>query len=392
MAEISRDEAKAFFENFTKDWFSSFKFKATAHSFLFYPAPAAVWMLRIFYPVVLFAPHLISFFGTYSDDLSTNKLLYFFVTVISLIIFFMMVRFLKLNEIEIETSRREIKIKPVGPFSKFFHQTFFIRFDDVKEINHSKTTTKSATTIHINLITIEGKKHECFTVSNWNVAARIEASVFALIFGKADYIEDINDPLIVIDRKLNEMLNEKEAETSYLPMVMLLLTLLILIGGVFIYFVMGGDKSFIAEIDSLYAIKLKYWFISIFVFSIPLFVASRTSYQKRNKKSFKTFFVLGSIAAIGIYLAASGIVSWTNIHCDGSIPEKRYATVLEAYYSPRSGSSQGNFVVKLAIDGVDKHIFVNHHNKDFQRNLKETIEINVHEGYFRKRWIEVTQN
>ncbi|MBS4061203.1 MAG: hypothetical protein KG029_12465, partial [Bacteroidetes bacterium] len=150
-------------------------------------------------------------------------------------------------------------------------------------------------------------------------------------------------------------------------------------------------KSFIAEIDSLYAIKLKYWFISIFVFSIPLFVASRTSYQKRNKKCFKTFFVLGSMAAIGIYLAVSGVVSWMNIHCDGSIPEKRYATVLEAYYSPRSGSSQGNFVVKLAIYGVDKHIFVNHHNKDFQRNLKETIEINLHKGYFQKRWIEISR-
>jgi hypothetical protein len=75
---------------------------------------------------------------------------------------------------------------------------------------------------------------------NSSTSERIKP-VFALIFGKADYIENINDPLIFIDRKLNEMLNKKEAETSYLPMFMLLLTLLILIGGVFIYFVMGGE-------------------------------------------------------------------------------------------------------------------------------------------------------
>jgi hypothetical protein len=69
---------------------------------------------------------------------------------------------------------------------------------------------------------------------NSSTSERIKP-VFALIFGKADYIENINDPLIFIDRKLNEMLNKKEAETSYLPMVMLLLTLLLLVGGVFVF-------------------------------------------------------------------------------------------------------------------------------------------------------------
>ncbi len=389
MAEISREEAKAFFEDFTKDWFSAFKFKAAEHSFLFYPAPAILWMLRIFYPILLFTPHLISYQWSYNDDPFTNKLIYSFVTILSFFIFFMMIRFLKLNEIEINTSRKEIKFKAIGPFSKFIHEALIIRFDDVKEINHSKIITKNATAFHLNLITTEGRKHQLFTVSNWNEIVRIEASVFALIFGKVSYLEKSNDPLIIMNRKWNEMLHKSEAEASYMPMFMLVLTLLILIGGMFVYFGFGGSKSFISEIDSLRAIKLKYWFISFFVFSIPLIISTQTSYQRRNKKSFKTFTVLGSMAAIGIYLASSGIVTWSNMHCENSLPETKIATVIDAYYSPNSGTSLGNFVVKLEIDGVEKPVFVSHHSKDFQKSLKNTIEINVHQGYFQKRWVDI---
>lgn len=194
---------------------------------------------------------------------------------------------------------------------------------------------------------------------------------------------------MVIDKFNKEVKGVQDSETSYLPLILLLFTLLVIVVGFIIYLSLGKISSFCAQVDSLRPIVLKYTTICLAIYAIPLIFASRTPYQVRRKATVKIIVVYGLMAVLGFYLLCAGIISYLNVKLDKSLPAHRQATVEDAYYSSGSKNKSGYYVIVIQIDGSEDKLLVRHHDALVQRNLGKNVAISVFEGYFNKRWLRI---
>lgn len=182
---------------------------------------------------------------------------------------------------------------------------------------------------------------------------------------------------------------EKNGETSYLPLVLLLFTLFVLVAGFIVYLSLGKPADFCAPVDSLNPLIIKCCLICMTVYAVPLFFASRTPYQVRRKASMKIIVIYGIMAITGFYFLCAGTIRFCNMKMDASVPQQGTATVVDSYYHTGSRNSPGYYVIVLLLEGSTEQVSVRHNNIGVHRDLGKKVNISVCEGYFNKRWLRV---
>ena len=189
---------------------------------------------------------------------------------------------------------------------------------------------------------------------------------------------------------IEKMKNEKDGEESYLPMIVAGLAIIILITGFFTHFYVGDAHTRgIQLLDSLATVKAKWFGICMAIFSIPLFFASRTAYQKRTGRSLSTFIVLGLIAAAGLFLNINSGIELINYKKDKSTALQVMATIKDAGYTP---GKSGHFSMDLIPEGYTNFYTVRVSREIYAAKGKaQSITVNIHPGYFGGKWLSITE-
>jgi hypothetical protein len=389
VSEISKKEAVLLFEELSRNGLSSVTFTAEGTTLKFMPAASGRNMLKVFYLVALLLPHVVYFVWGFSENSLWNSVLYGVFVLLGILISLIFAVFLPLEEIVIDPVKGEIELIPKDAIGKYLKKTKYIRIADVSGIDRLDFKTKSGRETYIRLHTKKGSVHRLFALNSWENVTKIKAAFSALVFNKSVLYDDSSEPSVRIDKTLQKLKNEKDGETSYLPLVMLLLALLLLVVGFIIYLSLGKPTDFCAPIDGLTPVILKYSVVCFGFYAIPLFFASRTPYQRRRKASLKTFVVLGAMAVGGIYMLCSGIIRFCNVKLDASQPVIATAAVIDSYYHTGSRNSSGYYVIVVQPEGSTQQVSVKHNNIVVHRDLGKQVNVSVYEGYFKKRWLRV---
>ena len=190
------------------------------------------------------------------------------------------------------------------------------------------------------------------------------------------------------DEMIERMKNEKDGETSWMPLIMCITAVLSIITGGFIYF--PSSQSYSRgefQMESLLIEKIRYLTLCMAAYCIPLFFASRTPYQRRKKSSAKTFTVLALMALFGFFLITDGIVGYINIHKDTSPITPIDADVKYSGYSTGSSRSTGNFYIDI-VPAKQTDMYSVKISKELYDTYgrKKKVTLNMHSGYFGKKW------
>ncbi|MGB3948161.1 MAG: hypothetical protein WBM13_09255, partial [Bacteroidia bacterium] len=389
MKEISVKESITEFELFSKSTFSSIRFVWDSSQFKFLPSPIAINFLRVFYIVALFLPHFIYFIGSFTADDFWNLRIYIILIIVGISLSLLFALFLPIYQIVIDKLTKEVILTPKDAIGRYLQKKKYFKIEDIAEIDHIEIKSKSKTEVYLTLVPKKGKAERLFALSNWDNVTKIKAAFSALVFNKDIPYDDSNEPSVQFDEKIEQLKNEKDGETSYLPFITFLIALFALIVGFFIYFSLGKVANYCGQIESLQPVIFKYWGVCMGLFFIPLFFASQTSYQKRKKSSKKTFLVLGSIAMLGFYLLCFGFIYFFNVKLDKSSPIHGEATVLDAYYSYGSKSSSGKYVIIVQLEGSTDKIEIKHRDIELHKNLSQKIGVSIFQGYFNKKWLKI---
>jgi hypothetical protein len=196
-----------------------------------------------------------------------------------------------------------------------------------------------------------------------------------------------------LELHIKKVLSEEDGETSYIPLAVLVFTLLLLVAGFLIHFYTGNELSHgIIQLDSLSMIKLKIWGICMAVFAIPLAAASMTPYQRRKGRTGSVIIVLGLMAGAGFFLAVNSGVALANRLKDVSEPLISKAEVREAYYMPGSSRSTGDFFFLLLPEGMTETVSVKTSRELYMElGAKKEIAVYIHRGYFSARWLSMVR-
>lgn len=389
MTEISVKEAITEFEEFSKSILTSVKFAVNDTQFKFIPSSVAINFLKVYYLVALCLPHIIYFRGSFTANPTWNTILYIIFISGGILTSLLFAVFLTLNEIVIDKLTKEIILIPKDAIGRYLQKKKYFKIEEISEINHLEIKSKSKTEVYLTLVPKKGKTERLFAMSNFENVTKIKAAFSALVFNKNTPYDDSHEPSVQFDKKIEQLKNEKDSETSYLPFIVLLIALFSLIVGFFIYFALGKSSSYCAQIDSLQPVILKYWAICVGLFAVPLILASRTPYQIRRKASSKTIIVLGSIGMLGFYLLCFGIIYFLNVKLDKSTPAQSEATVVDAYYSFSSKSSSGKYIIMIQLEGSADKIEIKHSDIELHKNLTQKVKVSIFQGYFNKKWLRL---
>jgi hypothetical protein len=194
-----------------------------------------------------------------------------------------------------------------------------------------------------------------------------------------------------LELHIKKVLSEEDGETTYLPLAVLIFTLLLLVAGLLIHFYTGNELSHgIIQLDSLSLVKLKIWGICMGGFTIPLLAASLTPYQRRKGRTLSVIIVLGLMAGAGFFLSVNSGVNLANRLKDHSEPLISRAEVREAYYMPGSSRSTGDFFFLLLPEGMTETVSVKTSRELFvELGAKKEIALYIHRGYFSARWLSM---
>lgn len=383
MQQLTPKDAIFYFETFAKDWQSSVKFEVNGEKIKFSTAAAGRYLLGVFYLIALTIPYLLDYFY------SLPTVWYVVLIVSGLHFTFLLAYFMPIQDFIIDKQIKEIEIVPKDVIGRWIKSTIRIKLSDVAEVKHQKLVTRSKTTHYLTLIDKNGIKYRVMELGTWDNVEKTKAALTSLIFNETISFDDSQEPAVQFDKKMEELKQDEDAEASYLPLTMFVLTLLILIVGFFIYFSLGKTPHFTAEIEGLQPLIFKYWGICLLIYCIPIYLASRTPYQIRKKLSKRTFTVFTIMAMVGFYLSLFGLVTYFNTKLDKSRPVIKEANVVEKYTSVSKKGKLGKYTLVIQIEGVEEEIIVKHSDDLFHENVRSSLSVSVYEGYFQKKWLKV---
>lgn len=389
MKHISKAESIDVFEDFSNSSFSSIKFSHQGSVYRFSPSPSGLLLINGFNLALFITPHLIYYFGHFSTNNEFNSIAYIACILLCALLIRLLVLFVPSLEIIIDSITKEIQLTPKDFVGKYIKKTIQIKIDNIAEINEQRFKTKRGEDVYLTLHTKDKLSFRLFALSNWDNVTKLKTAFTVLLFDKEGSYDDSQEPSVKVDTMFEKLLQEKESETSFLPMYVLIGLLLLLVAGLVLYFGFGKMRSYCAQVDSLWLLILKSWSIVLLVCAAPIYFAATTDYQKKRKATRKVIIVFGIMAMLGAYLGCNGLVSYLNIKMDTSTPISKQATVVDSYYTMGSKNKRSYYTLVVQIDSIPDKISIEHRNPDFHNNLKSTVPVSLYKGHFNKRWLEV---
>lgn len=389
MKHISKTESIEAFDNFSKSGFSSIKFSQQGSAYKFTPSLSGLLLINGFNVALFITPHLIYYFGHFSINTVYNNIAYIACILVCALLIRLLVVFVPSYEIVIDCILKEVKITPKDFVGKIIKKTKQIKIDDIVEVNEVRIKSKTGEDVYITLLTKDKLSIRLFALSNWDNVSKLKAAFTVLLFGKDVSYDDSQEPSVKVDTMLEKLKQEKEGETSYLPMWVLIGLLVLLVAGLVLYFGFGKLSSYTAQVDSLWLLILQSWGITMLVCAVPIYFAATTDYQKKRKATRKIIIVFGIMAMLGAFMCCNGLISYLNIKMDTSQPTIKQATVVDSYYAMRSRNSRGYYTIVLKIDSIPHNISVEHHDPNLHSNLKSTLPVSIYKGYFNKSWLMI---
>ena len=384
---MTRQEAIVEFEEFSKGGFNTFKFYAEGSIYRFPPSRSAIFFLNGFYLISFIVPHLIYLFGHFSKNEIWNNGLYGAVILLSFLLIWLLSAMAPALEIIIDQASKEVEITSKDFISKIIKKKVNIKISEIKDINEVDISTKQGGETHLWLVTQDGSKHRLFTLSNYDNVTKFKAALSTLLFNKEIAYDDSKEPSVQIDKRLKKLLYDKDGETPYFTTVVFLVLLIIMMFGVLS--MSSFNRYLIAQIDSLALISLQCSAIAFAICLIPIYFAANTAYQKKKKTNKKTMKYFIGMAIIGISFGTPSLIKYFNYKLDASKGINTTVDVIRGYEGSTRKKYRYCSIIVLKVEGYSAEVEVRHPEPNLYKNLPPKLEVKIHEGYFKKRWLSL---
>ena len=390
MKNMTRQEAIVEFEEFSKDGFNSFKFYTEGSIYRFPPSRYALLLLNGIYLISFIGPHLIYLFGHFSKNEEWNNGLYGAFILLSFLLIWLFSAMVPASEIIINQASKEVEITSKDFINKIIKKKVNIKISEIKDINEVDISTKQGGETHLWLVTQDGSKHRLFNLSNYDNVTKLKAALSTLLFNKEIAYDDSKEPSLQIDKRLKKLLEDKDGETSKFPSVVLLGLIIIMFFGLFGLLSLSSFNRYLyAQIDSLALISLQYSAIAFAICLIPIYFAANTAKQKKkktNKESMKYFI---GMAIFGIAFGTPSLIKYLNYELDASKGVNTTVDVIRGYEGSTRKKYRFCSIIVLKVEGYSGEVEVRHPDPNLYNNLPRKLEVKIHEGYFKKRWLSL---
>jgi hypothetical protein len=387
---MTRQEAIVEFEEFSKGGFNTFKFYAEGSIYRFPPSRSALFFLNGFYLISFIVPHLIYLFGYFSKNEEWNNGLYGAVILLSFLLIWLLSAMAAALEIIIDQVSKEVEITSKDLINKIIKKKVNIKISEIKDINEVHISTKQGGETHLWLVTQDGSKHRLFTLSNYDNVTKFKAALSTLLFNKEIAYDDSKEPSVQIDKRLKKLLYDKDGETSYFGLVVTIGLIIIMFFGLFGFLSLCSlERYSYAQIDSLALISLQCSAIAFAICLIPIYFAANTAYQKKKKTNKKTMKYFIGMAIIGISFGTPSLIKYFNYKLDASKGINTTVDVIRGYEGSTRKKYRYCSIIVLKVEGYSAEVEVRHPEPNLYKNLPPKLEVKIHEGYFKKRWLSL---
>lgn len=391
MKNMTRQEAIVEFEEFSKGGFNTFKFYAEGSIYRFPPSKSALFFLNGFYLISFIVPHLIYLFGHFSKNEEWNNGLYGAVILLSFLLIWLLSAMAPALEIIIDQASKEVEITSKDFISKIIKKKVNIKISEIKDINEVVISTKQGGETHLWLVTQDGSKHRLFILTNYDNITKLKAALSTLLFNKEIAYADSKEPAVQIETIVKEHLEDKVSEsTSYFGLVVTIGLIIIMFFGLFGFLSLCSlERYSYAQIDSLALISLQYSAIAFAICLIPIYFAANTAKQKKkktNKQSMKYFI---GMAIFGIAFGTPSLIKYLNYELDASKGVNTTVDVIRGYEGATRKHYRFCTIIVLKVEGYSGEVEVRHRDPKLYLNLPPKLEVKIHEGYLKKRWLSL---